>query len=86
MKQTFRASLTGTKPPFASSMQQFGKNNPKNKIQKPQSQSSNLVSKIDRATTTKTTTEKKIKIEEEKKIRNKVLTFLSHKLFFFFLS
>ena len=29
MKKTFIASLTGTKPPFASAMQQLGKNNPK---------------------------------------------------------
>ena len=50
MKQTFRASLRGTKPPFASSMQQLGKNSPKNKIQKPQSQNSNLISKIEKAT------------------------------------
>jgi len=42
-----------SKPPFASSMQQLVKNNPKNKIQNLQIQSSNLVSKIERATTTK---------------------------------
>ena len=59
MKQTFKASLIGTKPPFVSSMQQLGKNNPTNKIQKPQSQNSNLVLKIERATTIKTRTEKK---------------------------
>ena len=59
MKQTFKDSLTRTKPPFASLMQQLGKKNPKNKILKPQSHSSNLLLKIERATITKTTTEKK---------------------------
>ena len=75
MKQVLRASLIGTKPPFASSTQQLG-----NKIQKPQSQNSNLILKIKRATT-KITTEKKSK-SKGKKIRNKVLTFLSHEPFF----
>ena len=60
MKQTFKDSLTRTKPPFASLMQQLGKKNPKNKILKPQSHSSNLLLKIERATITKTTTEKTI--------------------------
>lgn len=45
---TFRASLTRTRPPFASSMQQLGKNNPTPKIIKNRnSQNSNLVSKIE---------------------------------------